>query len=125
MTENKEELNMKRVLVAPAARRLLYAFTFISLLMLFAFSAIDVLQTQLSEAQVMTKELQASMTADQILQKFKDGNRRFVEGKMLHRDYMMEKDLTAAAQHPYGVVLSCIDSRKPAEIIFDKGIGDI
>jgi carbonic anhydrase len=65
------------------------------------------------------------MTPEEILQRFKDGNRRFVEGKMLHRDYLKEKDLTAAGQHPYAVVLSCIDSRKPAEIIFDKGIGDI
>ena len=44
---------------------------------------------------------------------------------MHHRDYIMQKDLTVEAQHPYAMVLSCIDSRKPAEIIFDKGIGDI
>lgn len=74
---------------------------------------------------VMTKELQERMTAEEILQRFKDGNQRFVQGKMLHRDYLQAKDLTAAGQHPYAIVLSCIDSRKPVEIIFDKGIGDI
>ena len=65
------------------------------------------------------------MSADEILQKFKDGNKRFVEGKMIHRDYVKERELTAPGQHPYAIVLSCIDSRKPTEIIFDKGIGDI
>jgi len=73
----------------------------------------------------MTKELQDSMTPAEILQKFKDGNQRFVQGKMLHRDYIKEKELTAAAQHPYAIILSCIDSRKPVEVIFDKGIGDV
>lgn len=73
----------------------------------------------------MTKDLQDSMTGEQILQRFKDGNQRFVQGKMIHRDYLKEKELTAAGQHPYAIVLSCIDSRKPVEIIFDKGIGDI
>jgi carbonic anhydrase len=74
---------------------------------------------------VMTKELQDRMTPEEILQRFEEGNQRFLQGKMLHRDYLKEKDLTAAGQHPYAIVLSCIDSRKPVEIIFDKGIGDI
>jgi carbonic anhydrase len=74
---------------------------------------------------VTTKEIQDRMSADEILQKFKDGNKRFVEGKMIHRDYVKERELTAPGQHPYAIVLSCIDSRKPTEIIFDKGIGDI
>jgi len=73
----------------------------------------------------MTKELQENMTAEEILKRFKDGNQRFLKGQMLHRDYLEEKDLTAGIQHPYAIVLSCIDSRKPVEIIFDKGIGDI
>jgi carbonic anhydrase len=82
-------------------------------------------KSSVKTANVMTKELQDSMTPEQILQRFKDGNQRFVQGKMLHRDYLTEKDLTAAKQHPYAIILSCIDSRKPAEIIFDKGIGDV
>lgn len=73
---------------------------------------------------VMTKELQERMTPEEILQTMKDGNQRFIQGKMLHRDYLKEKDLVATAQHPFALVLSCMDSRKPAEIIFDAGIGD-
>ncbi len=81
-------------------------------------------QPQTSGGVVMNKDLQESMTPEQVLQRFKDGNQRFVQGKMINRDYLKEKDLTAAAQHPYAIVLSCVDSRKPVEIIFDKGIGD-
>jgi len=73
----------------------------------------------------MTKELQDQMTPAQILQKFKEGNQRYLQGKMFHRDYVKEKDIAAAGQHPYAMILSCIDSRTPAEIIFDKGIGDV
>ena len=73
----------------------------------------------------MTKEMQDQMTPAEILQRFKDGNQRFLQGKMFHRDYLKEKDIAAAGQHPYAIIVSCIDSRKPAEIIFDKGIGDV
>jgi carbonic anhydrase len=99
--------------------------SFLLLCCLFAISAEETSQSQESSKVVMTKELQDRMTPEEILQKFKDGNRRFVEGKMLHRDYLKEREQTAASQHPYAILLSCIDSRKPAEIIFDKGIGDI
>jgi len=76
-------------------------------------------------AGTMTGELLDSMTPETILQRFKEGNKRFLDGKMLHRDYLKQVEVTAAGQHPYAIVVSCIDSRKPAEIIFDKGIGDI
>lgn len=105
-------------------KRTIYALSFVFLVFVAAF-ATQVVETEKPVTIVMTKEMQDSMTPEEILQKFKDGNRRFVEGKMQHRDYIKEKDLTAEGQHPYAMVLSCIDSRKPAEIIFDKGIGDI
>jgi carbonic anhydrase len=73
----------------------------------------------------MSSDLQESLTPIEILQRFKNGNKRFLEGKMLHRDYLKQVDITAAGQHPFAIVLSCIDSRKPTEIIFDKGIGDL
>src|ERR1051325_9101167 len=96
-------------------------------LIIIVLDAKEMTQTKKSQnsAVVMTKELQENMTPEEILKRFKDGNQRFVKGQMLHRDYLEEKDLTAAIQHPYAIVLSCIDSRKPVEIIFDKGIGDI
>ena len=71
---------------------------------------------------VSTSEFQDSMSPDAVLQKFKDGNKRFLEHNMRNRDLLSQVDLTASGQHPYA---GCIDSRKPAEIIFDKGIGDM
>ena len=52
------------------------------------------------------------------------GNERFRTGKMTARDYLAEKRASAAGQYPAAVVLGCLDSRVPAEIIFDTGIGD-
>ena len=74
---------------------------------------------------VTTAEFQDSITPGQILERFKAGNKRFLDGKMVHRDYLSQIDLTAKGQHPFAMIVSCIDSRKPAEIIFDKGIGDM
>jgi carbonic anhydrase len=72
-----------------------------------------------------TRELQSAMTPDQVLQVLKDGHERFKSGQRLTRDMGRQVNATAAGQHPLAVVLSCIDSRTPAEIIFDLGIGDI
>ena len=55
----------------------------------------------------------------------KDGNERFRTDKRLTRDFGRQLDATAKGQHPLAVVLSCIDSRTPAELIFDLGLGDI
>lgn len=72
-----------------------------------------------------TRELQASLTSARVLQILKDGNRRFATGQRLKRDLVRQVDATSAGQHPMAVVLSCIDSRAPAELLFDLGIGDI
>lgn len=74
---------------------------------------------------VMTAETQSAKTPQQALQRLKAGNQRFVEGKMKNRDLLVQAGSTAAAQHPIVVVLNCIDSRTPPEIVFDQGIGDI
>ncbi len=76
-------------------------------------------------ASVMTRELQNTMTPQEILQTFKEGNKRFVENRMVQKNYRYQMESTSSGQHPYAIVLGCIDSRKPTEIIFDKGIGDI
>ena len=65
------------------------------------------------------------MTPQDILQTFKEGNRRFLEGRKIQKNYRQQLEMTSTGQHPYAIVLGCIDSRKPTEIIFDKGIGDI
>jgi carbonic anhydrase len=72
-----------------------------------------------------TRELQAAITPPQVLQILKDGNERFRTGRRLTRDLGRLVHATAVAQHPLAVVLSCIDSRSPAELIFDLGVGDI
>ncbi|HUB01111.1 MAG TPA: carbonic anhydrase family protein [Terriglobales bacterium] len=78
----------------------------------------DLLSTPLS------KEQRDSLTPAQILDALQRGNERFRAGKMIPRDYLAQKRASAAAQYPAVVVLGCIDSRVPAEIIFDAGIGD-
>ena len=72
----------------------------------------------------LTKEQRDQLTPDQIIQAIKDGNERFRTGKMRKRDYLGQKRTSAGGQYPAAVILSCIDSRAPAEIILDAGIGD-
>ncbi len=68
---------------------------------------------------------QAATSPQDALRMLEEGNRRFLEGKRENRDYLSQVGATRAGQWPYAVVLSCIDSRIPAEIVFDVGIGDI
>ena len=73
----------------------------------------------------LTQEARDAMTPDQIVEKFKEGNARFREGKKTRRDFLAEQRATAAGQFPMAVLLSCIDSRAPAEILLNLGIGDV
>jgi len=72
-----------------------------------------------------TRELQSQVTPQQVLEILKTGNERFRSGKRLTRDLVGQVRATSTGQHPLAVVLSCIDSRSPAELIFDLGLGDI
>jgi carbonic anhydrase/SulP family sulfate permease len=73
-----------------------------------------------------TRELQERMSPAQVLQLLKEGHERFRTGRQLSRDFRRDVQATGdVGQHPLAVVLSCIDSRVPAEIIFDLGVGDI
>ncbi len=78
----------------------------------------------LAEAAALTKELRDAMTPDQVIAAMKEGNQRFRSGKGLAHDYLAQKRATAEGQFPAAVILSCIDSRAPAEIILDMGIGE-
>ena len=73
----------------------------------------------------LTKEQRDSMNPAQVIDELKKGNERFRTRKMVPRDFLAEKRSSAAGQYPAAVVLGCIDSRVPAEIIFDAGIGDM
>lgn len=72
----------------------------------------------------LTKEERDSMTPSQVIGELKKGNERFRTGKLQKRDYLAEQKASADGQYPAAVILSCIDSRVPAEIVFDTGIGD-
>lgn len=76
-------------------------------------------------AAVMTKARQEAMTPRDALLRLKEGNDRFVAGRPVHRDLLEEARLTAAGQHPYAAIVSCLDSRTAPEQVFDQGIGDI
>lgn len=72
-----------------------------------------------------TKITQGAMTPQSALQALKDGNKRFLNKSPIHRDLLKQVSDTQSGQYPYAIVLSCVDSRVPAEIVFDQGIGDI
>jgi carbonic anhydrase len=75
--------------------------------------------------QPLTKAARDALTPDEVIARVKSGNERFRTGKKQHRDLLVELQRTAGGQWPEAVVLGCIDSRAPAEIIFDQGLGDI
>ncbi len=64
-------------------------------------------------------------TPDDALAELKSGNQRFVDGKLTNTDYHEQIEQTKSDQHPHSLILSCLDSRIPPEIIFDQGIGNI
>ena len=72
-----------------------------------------------------TKETQSALTPQGALQLLKEGNDRFVAKKMTQRDLIQQVKQTSKGQYPFATILSCIDSRVSAELVFDQGIGDI
>jgi carbonic anhydrase/SulP family sulfate permease len=80
---------------------------------------------QIQYVDYSTRDLQDALTPQQVLHILKGGHERFRSGRRLTRDLVRQARATAEGQHPLAVVLSCIDSRTPAELIFDLGMGDI
>ncbi len=74
---------------------------------------------------VFTKETQNSLTPEHALDILKEGNERFVNNIKTHRNLLQQVNETSAGQFPFAAILSCIDSRTSAELIFDQGLGDI
>lgn len=72
-----------------------------------------------------SREVQNGLTPQRVLEIFQEGNQRFLNGSRLTRDLGRQVDATSTGQYPMAVVLSCIDSRTPAELVFDLGLGDI
>ena len=69
--------------------------------------------------------MQNAITPTMALNLLKDGNKRFVNNLKFNRNLWQQANETSDGQHPFAVILSCIDSRTSAELIFDQGLGDI
>ena len=74
---------------------------------------------------IITAEMQEAKTPEKVLQRLKEGNQRFVEGKLKNRDLLAQANSSASGQHPVAIILNCMDARSPPELVFDQGIGDI
>jgi len=72
-----------------------------------------------------TKESQTNISPQNAIELLKEGNERFIKNQKVSRNLLEQVAQTAEGQFPFAVVLSCIDSRVPTEIVFDQGIGDI
>lgn len=73
----------------------------------------------------LTREMQAAITPAMALELLKEGNKRFVNNLKVNRNLLQQANETSDGQHPFAIILSCIDSRTSAELIFDQGLGDI
>ena len=74
---------------------------------------------------VTTKEIQSKLSALEVLEILKEGNQRFLNQAPKSRNLLEQVNTTSTGQFPLAVVISCIDSRVPTEMVFDQGIGDI
>ena len=69
--------------------------------------------------------MSVQLTAEQALSRLRDGNQRFVDGKPASHQGAMGAAKLAQAQQPFAIILGCSDSRVPAEMVFDQGLGDL
>lgn len=72
-----------------------------------------------------TKESQSNITPQEAITFLAEGNKRFVNNLKINRNLLQQVNATKDGQHPFAVILSCIDSRTSAELIFDQGLGDV
>jgi carbonic anhydrase len=72
-----------------------------------------------------TKEIQTTLTPYKAFEILAEGNKRFVSNLRLNRNLLQQVNETSEAQFPFAIILSCIDSRTSAELVFDQGLGDI
>ena len=73
----------------------------------------------------LSKKDQHNITSDQAIDLLHKGNQRFIQNLRFNRNLLQQVNETADGQFPFAAILSCIDSRTPAELIFDQGLGDI
>lgn len=90
-----------------------------------AFVLVSCTDKKVNEEQTTTKVNVTINTADDALSELKNGNKRFIDKKFINTNYEEQIEKTKEKQTPHTVILSCMDSRVPPEIIFDQGIGNI
>lgn len=73
----------------------------------------------------LTKEARDKITPDMAIKLLKDGNLRFINNLKVNRNLLQQVNETSDGQHPFAVIISCMDSRTSAELIFDQGLGDV
>ncbi|MDH4468091.1 MAG: carbonic anhydrase [Bacteriovoracaceae bacterium] len=73
----------------------------------------------------LTKELQQDITPQRAIDLLKEGNQRFLNNLKFNRNLLQQVNDTSESQHPFAVIISCMDSRTSAELIFDQGLGDV
>jgi len=73
----------------------------------------------------LTKELQDKITPQEAISLLKKGNERFVRSLQVDRNLLQQVNETSEGQHPFAVIISCMDSRTSPELIFDQGLGDV
>ena len=73
----------------------------------------------------LNKEMQAAITPSMAIEILKEGNKRFMNNLKANRNLLEQANETSDGQHPFAIILSCIDSRTSAELIFDQGLGDV
>lgn len=95
------------------------------ILSIFILSACQSTKDVKLDERVLTKEMQAELTPDIIIQRLKAGNKRFIENDIINRNHSAQVRKATKGQYPKAIVLSCVDSRVPVEDVFDQGIGDI
>src|SRR5207237_8085934 len=79
----------------------------------------------LTTMRTITRELQEKISPTEALEILEGGNKRFIQNLKVNRNLLEQVNITRDGQWPFAVVLSCIDSRTSAELIFDQGLGDI
>ncbi len=94
------------------------------LLVLFAAGLLAAPQA-MAQAVTQSAQSQSAISPDDALRMLMEGNERYVSGTMLDRDLSAQVAQTASGQYPFAIVLGCVDSRVPPEVVFDQGIGDI
>lgn len=73
----------------------------------------------------LSKEAQTKITPSDAIDLLRHGNERFIKNLKINRNLLQQVNETSESQHPFAVIISCMDSRTSAELVFDQGLGDI